>query len=239
VAYEQSEEEQVEALKSWWRANGTSLIIGLALAAAFSLGWQWWQGQREAQAQRAGQMFSEMSVALESAENAYANAQKTAPADSVPGHADFQATRALADRLLSEFPKNFYAELAGLTLARIDLDSQQTDAARARLEYLTEHANNEAIKPLARLRLAHLLWGTGNNEAALKQLEGFWPETYRSDAEALRGDVLLSMQRIDEARAAYDAALAQATLVGLETGLLRIKRDDLGGTVHAAPEAAQ
>jgi predicted negative regulator of RcsB-dependent stress response len=239
VAYEQSEEEQVEAFKRWWQANGASVIIGLVLAVVLSLGWQWWQGQREATAQRAGQLFSEMSLTLENAESTYANTQKTAPADGAVTHADFQIPRALADRLLTEFPDSFYAELAGLTLVRIELDSQQPDAARARLEYLTSHAKNEAIKPLARLRLAHLLWGTGNNEAALQQLDGFWPESFRSDAEALRGDVLLSMQRIDEARTAYDAALAQATLLGLETGLLRIKRDDLGGTAHAALEAAQ
>lgn len=239
MAYEQSEEEQVEAFKRWWRANGTSVIIGLALAVALSLGWQWWQGQREATAQRAGQLFSEMSLTLGNAESAYASAQKNAPADGAVTPADFQVPRALADRLLTEFPDSFYAELASLTLARIDLDSQQPDAARARLEHLTAHAKNEAVKPLARLRLAHLLWGTGNNEAALQQLEGTWPESFRSDAEALRGDILLSMQRIDDARTAYDAALAQATLLGLETGLLRIKRDDLGGTTHAAPEAAQ
>jgi predicted negative regulator of RcsB-dependent stress response len=72
-------------------------------------------------------------------------------------------------------------------------------------------------------------------DAALKTLDGVWPEAYRSDADALRGDILVSQVRLDDARKAYDAALAQATLLGLETGLLRIKRDDLGGASHATP----
>jgi len=226
VAYEPSEEEQVEAFKSWWRKNGTSVISGLALAAALSLGWQWWQGQQELKAQHAGQVFAEMSLALESAEST----------GNTPGATpDFQKSRALAEQLLSEFPESFYAELAGLSLARMDFETQQADAARARLEHLSEHAKNEAIRPLARVRLARLLWGTGQADAALKNLDGFWPESYRSDVEALRGDILVSQARLDEARKAYDAALAQATLLGLETGLLRIKRDDLGGASHATP----
>jgi predicted negative regulator of RcsB-dependent stress response len=225
VSYEQSEEEQVEAFKSWWRKNGVSVISGLVLAAALSLGWQYWQGQKELQAQRAGQVFAEMTMALESAATASAAA------------ADFQKPRALAEQLVSEFPDSFYAELAALNLARMDIESQQADAARARLEHLTAHAKNEAIRPLARLRLAHLQWGMSQADAALKTLDGVWPETYRSDADALRGDILVSQARLDDARKAYDAALAQATLLGLETGLLRIKRDDLGGASHATPTA--
>ena len=223
MAYEPSEEEQVEAFKSWWRKNGVAVISGLVLAAALSLGWQYWQGQKELQAQRAGQIFASMSAALDAADLA------TTP--------DFQPPRALAEQLLSEFPESFYAELAALNLARMDLETQQADAAVARLEHLATHAKNEAIRPLARLRLAHLQWGTNHADTALKTLEGFWPEAYRSDADALRGDILVSQAKLDDARKAYDAALAQATLLGLETGLLRIKRDDLGGASHATPAA--
>ncbi|MEW5837395.1 MAG: tetratricopeptide repeat protein [Pseudomonadota bacterium] len=223
MSIERSEEEQVEALKDWWRKNGTAVISGLALAAALSLGWQWWQGQQELKAQRAGQIFSEMSMALEQAES-------SAKTSSAP---DLQKPRALAEQLTSEFADNFYAELAALALARMDMESQQADAARARLEQLMAHAKNDAIRPLARLRLAHVQWSQGQADAALKTLDGAWPEAYRSDAEALRGDILLSLARVDEARKAYDAALEQATLLGLETGLLRIKRDDLGGASHA------
>ncbi|MGD9888495.1 MAG: YfgM family protein [Halothiobacillaceae bacterium] len=223
MAYDSSEEEQVEAFKNWWRKNGVALIGGLVLAAALSLGWQYWQNQKELQAQRAGQVFAALNAAMEAADSA-----------STP---DFQKPRALADQLLSEFPESFYAELAALNLARIDLETQQADAAAARLEHLSLHAKNEAIRPLARLRLAHLQWGMNHPDIALKTLEGFWPEAYRSDAEALRGDILVSKANFDEARKAYDAALAQATLLGLETGLLRIKRDDLGGASHATPTA--
>ncbi|MEF3194233.1 MAG: tetratricopeptide repeat protein [Halothiobacillaceae bacterium] len=208
MAVDIHEEEQVEALKRWWREYGRAVIVGLVLAVALVLGWQEWQARHEALLQRASQVYAEVLAKLE-----------TTPAEA----------RAPAERLLNEFADTTYAELAGLALARIEAEGGQADAARARLQHLTAHARDESVRTLARLRLARLQWGAGDAEAALKQLEGKLPDAFRAEADTLRGDVLVSLGRLDEARKAYDAALAQAALLGQETGLIRIKRDDLGG----------
>jgi predicted negative regulator of RcsB-dependent stress response len=208
------EEEQVEALKRWWRENGKAVIAGLLLAVALTAGWQWWQARQEAQAMRASQIYAELLAKL----------------DDTPAEA-----RAPAERLLNEFAGSTYADLAGLALARIEAEGGQADAARARLQHLTAHARDESVRTLASLRLARLEWGEGHAEAALRQLEGKLPDAFRAEAESLRGDVLVSLGRLEEARKAYDAALAQAALLGQETGLIRIKRDDLGGATDGAP----
>lgn len=214
MAVDIHEEEQVEALKRWWRENGKAVIAGLVLAVTLVLGWQWWQARQEAQAHQAGQVYAELLAKL----------------DQAPAEA-----RAPAERLLNEFAGSTYADLAGLALARIEAEGGQADAARARLQHLTAHARDESVRTLASLRLARLQWGAGDAEAALKQLEGKLPDAFRAEADTLRGDVLVSQGRLDEARKAYDAALAQAALLGQETGLIRIKRDDLGGSTDGAP----
>ena len=213
MAYDANEEEQVEAIKRWWRENGRSVITGLILAVAITLGWQWWQGQREAKAHQAGQVYAQLLAKLDSA-----------PADA----------RQPAERLLSDFAGTTYADLAALALARVEVEGGQADAARARLQHLVDNGRDESIKSLARLRLARLNWGLGEPESALKQLDIVWPEAFKAEAETLRGDVLLALKRPDEARKAYDSALAQAALLGQETGFIRLKRDDLGGTAHEA-----
>ncbi len=38
-----TEEEQVEALKDWWKENGRSLLLGVALALAIVFGWKGWE----------------------------------------------------------------------------------------------------------------------------------------------------------------------------------------------------
>lgn len=213
MALDMHEEEQVEALKRWWRENGRAIIAGLLLAVAIVVGWQWWQARQEAQAHRAGQVYAELLAKL----------------DKAPAEA-----RAPAERLLNEFAGSTYADLAGLALARIEAEGGQADAARARLQHLTANARDESVRALASLRLARLDWGAGDAEAALRQLEGSLPDAFRAEADTLRGDVLVSLGRLDEARKAYDAALAQAALLGQETGLIRIKRDDLGGSTDGA-----
>ena len=39
----ETEEEQIEALKDWWRENGNSLLIGVAVALVAVFGFRGWQ----------------------------------------------------------------------------------------------------------------------------------------------------------------------------------------------------
>ena len=48
-----TEEEQIEAIKRWWKKNGSSLLLGIALALAIVFGWQAWQNH-QAGAQTSG-----------------------------------------------------------------------------------------------------------------------------------------------------------------------------------------
>src|SRR5512135_990660 len=53
AALDSHEQEQVEALKAWWKANGTQTLIAIALAAAVGLavlGWKAWHNKQNAKA---------------------------------------------------------------------------------------------------------------------------------------------------------------------------------------------
>jgi predicted negative regulator of RcsB-dependent stress response len=72
------------------------------------------------------------------------------------------------------------------------------------------------------------MWQMGEGEAALRTLSTELPEPFRPLAEELKGDIHLAAGARDQARAAYDAALAMLALKGQDGGLLRMKRDELG-----------
>ena len=38
----QTDEEKVEAIRKWWRENGTAVVAGLVLGLAGLIGWQYW-----------------------------------------------------------------------------------------------------------------------------------------------------------------------------------------------------
>ena len=49
----QTDEEQVEAIKRWWKENGKSVIGGIVLRFAVIGGWQGWQGYQRNQGEAA------------------------------------------------------------------------------------------------------------------------------------------------------------------------------------------
>ena len=43
------EEEQIARLKSWWDENGTSVLVGIGIAVAGIVGWNWYGSHTEDQ----------------------------------------------------------------------------------------------------------------------------------------------------------------------------------------------
>ena len=55
-----SEEEQLDAVKRWWKENGMSLIAGAVLAAAGVFGWNAWQNYQQGQAEAASMRYQQL-----------------------------------------------------------------------------------------------------------------------------------------------------------------------------------
>ena len=60
----ETEEQQVEALKNWWKENGTAVITGAALGIAALSGWRGWEWYQEKQAKEASDMFANVQEAV-------------------------------------------------------------------------------------------------------------------------------------------------------------------------------
>ena len=105
----ETEEEQLEALKRWWKENGQSTIIGLVLGIAVILGWNYWQDHKKAQAEQASALYSQLIQAI--------GADKKDSAEK------------LAERIQEQYPKTEYAAYSGLLLAKLKV--QQGDVAKA------------------------------------------------------------------------------------------------------------
>ena len=56
-----SNDEQLEALKDWWRKNATAVVLGTLVALGGVGGWKFWQSHQISQAETASQLYSELS----------------------------------------------------------------------------------------------------------------------------------------------------------------------------------
>jgi predicted negative regulator of RcsB-dependent stress response len=206
-----SEEEQVEALKKWWKENGFSVAAGAALGLLGVFGWQAWNEHQEEIAQQASARFEQMQLA------------------SKVGHVESVVKQ--AEILMTEHEDSGYALFAGLLLAKVKQQEGDIDAARTQLQWVVTNGNDSSFQQIARLRLARLLLGQGDTDAATAVIAAAPVDNFAGEFAAVRGDIAHANNDLAGAREAYQEALDKG--VG-DSDLVRMKIDDLA-TVEAKP----
>jgi len=204
VAYE--DEEQLEAIRDWWRRNGRAVIAGVVLAVVGVLGWQQWNAYQERQAQAAAEAYAAIAGALEDGDLAAAGNRL---ADLREAHGDSP-----------------YAVLASLRVASAELAADDPAAAAETLGWASGRETGAALGEIARLREAEALAAAGDDEAALAALDPVPDGPLRARYLELRGDLLLALGERDAAIDAYREALAEAG--SQRRGLVEVKLTDLG-----------
>ncbi len=207
--YDLEEQEQLAALKAWWKENG-GRIAGVAVLLAVALAaWQAWNWYQRSQAGQAAALYDTL--------------QRAARGN------DAKAARDAAGAILENFPRTTYAPLAALVSAKVQFQAGDRKTARAQLEWAVDHASAEEVQAIARLRLSSVLLDDGDAEGALKVLA----QKPRAEFEALfasqRGDILAAQGKKSEARAEFKQALDKADPAngGLREAL-RAKLDAIG-----------
>jgi predicted negative regulator of RcsB-dependent stress response len=180
------EQEQLDALKAFWKQYGNLITWLLILALAAFAGWNGWNWWQRDQAYKAGAMFDELDRAVQA------------------GDAD-RAGRIFGD-LKERFPRTAFAQQGGLAAAKVQFEKAQADAAKASLTWVATSAGEDEYRTVARLRLAGLLLESKQFDEALKQLTEATAPGFESLVADRRGDVLMAQGKKDEARAAYQSA---------------------------------
>jgi|TARA_B110000483_G_scaffold131388_1_gene157238 predicted negative regulator of RcsB-dependent stress response len=209
-----TEEEQVEALRRWWRENGRSIIAAVIIALAASFSWQTWESSQEGHQEEASTVYEAMLRAIGIGE-ASVNAQMGVN---------------LAEQLKQNFDGTIYAQFAALHLAALAVNRGELPEAEDELRWvLGKAAKGSDAEQVAQLRLARVLASSGDTAQALAILDDAAPGPYGASYAAARGDILQSTGRADEARDAYMQALAQAdsNQEGLNFSVLQQKLQSL------------
>jgi predicted negative regulator of RcsB-dependent stress response len=200
-----SEQEQVEALRKWFRENWLALVLGVGLGLGSLFGYRFWQDQVTAKAEAAADLYAAALGALATA--------------------DMTRIETLRKQLQDEYPTTPYAALAALAEANLRTGRDELAAARELVDWTLAHAKQAELLSVARLRQARLLLAEEQADAALAALDVVQAQPFAAQVAELRGDI--HRQRGDRAAAAeaYRRALEAG---GDNRGLVRMKLDDLG-----------
>ncbi|MEW6038426.1 MAG: tetratricopeptide repeat protein [Pseudomonadota bacterium] len=202
-----TEEERLEALNRWWKANASAVVWGIALGIAVIVGWGAWKRAQDEKAMLAGTLYQQLLDAV-------ANKQTDAAVQ-------------LGERIDKQFPGSVYATYGKLFLVRLKVEANDLAGAKTLLQQLIAASKDEKILQIARLRLAAVQLGLGETEEALKLAEsaaGKGAPEFATLWEELKGDIYIAMNRPEEARAAY----LKARQEDQPSPLLKLKLTDLG-----------
>ncbi|PPD42992.1 MAG: hypothetical protein CTY16_14125 [Methylobacter sp.] len=201
----ETEEEQVAALKGWWKENGQATLIGLGLGIAVILGWNYWQDYRREQAEQAAGLYAQLL-----------KAQAANQTESVAK---------LSEQMENRFGSSDYTLFSQLALAKIKAEQGDMASARQILEKVSVTSNKE-LTNIAKVRLVRLLMANKEYEQGLKLINDIDPAksaSFSGQYDELVGDLYVALDRVDQARTSYQNALRN----GHQSPLLQLKIDDL------------
>ena len=202
------EQEQVEAIKAWWKENSNWVIGAVVVGLLGFAGTTYWKNHQAGQAADAAKLFAEVERQVETN--------------------DAKRISDAAEALVNRFGNSAYAPRAELLAAQANLQARDVAHAEVQLKWVIEHASETDLQDTARLKLASVLLDEKKYDEALKQLDAAHPESFTGLYADLRGDVLSAQGKIPEARAAYQQAYNSIDPKSTYRNLVQLKMDGLG-----------
>lgn len=205
MAIYDTEEEQLEALQKWWKANSQAVIIGGIVGLSIMLGVNFWNQHQHDKHLAASDVYSKL-----------VEADTKNQKDQV---------ETLSRELSVQHSTTPYADYAALFEAKAKVQQGDLAAAKTILQKLISEADDN-IQHVARLRLVSLMLASGEYDQGLKLIAETDPASmkgFTANYEELKGDLYVALERIDEARTAYENAQRE----GSQSQLLSFKLDDL------------
>ncbi len=202
-----TEEQQVEAIKRFWKQNGVSIIAGVVIGLAGLYGFRFYQEQQVATIQAQSSQYGDLieKIAVEGTDKA--------------------AWLIQAQTFIEANPSSSYAVLTALLAAKEAVLAKDYLVAEKQLSWVVANTKTAEIIAVATLRLARVQNEQGNFDAALSTLAATLPASFTAQQQELKGDVLLKSGDEAKAKAAYQAALGAAA--DGKNPLLQVKLNEL------------
>ena len=202
-----TEEEQVQAIKDWWKTNGRAVIAGLIIGIGAIAGYRYWTNYQTSQSQQASLIYAQVITSAASADNAKAFEQ--------------------GKSLISNYSGTPYAALTALTLSKLALDKTDYATAAAQLRWVLDNSGDDGLKHIARLRLARVLAAQDKPDLAVSLLNESDTSGFTTLYQETRGDIFVQHGKTSEAVAEYRKALDDVEMNPQRRRTLEMKMNDL------------
>ena len=208
MAYDLEEQEQIENIKSWWKQYGNLVMLAVIACLLTIAAVQGWRYYRAHQAQNAATLYGQL--------------------DEAERLNDHKKVRDIAAQVIDRYGSTQYAGMAALSAAKASFTTGELEEAKKNLQWAIDHARDDEMRDVARLRLAGILLDEKKYDDALKLLSSEPRAAYAGLYADMRGDVLTAQGKAAEARSAYQVALEKSDARSQYRSVIEMKLDALG-----------
>lgn len=198
-----TEEQQVDAIKQFWKDYGTSILIGAVVGLGGLYSWNYYSDMKVAQAEQASQAFQTLTT------------KSTDEAAMLAG--------------VAEFAKNHdqkgYLALLDLIVAKTAVEAKDYAKAEEALKKVIAAKPGAGLDMIATLRLARVQAELGQIDVGLATLDQVTDKAFLAQREELKGDFFVRQGEVDKAKMAYQTAVDNGGV--LNSPALKIKLDNL------------
>ena len=182
-----NEQEQLDAIKSWWKNYGKMSVLVFMLGIALSYGWKMWQRSQADFNQQASLIYDQMLSSF--------------------NQHNQDAFIAQANSLSTDFSKTPYGNMANFMLAQQAIQQGNLDKAYQELKAIMDTSKDGKIRQIARVRAARILLAKHQLKEALALLDTVDNSTFLPEINEVKGDIFVAMGDSEKARASYKEAL--------------------------------
>ena len=223
-----AQDPELERARTWWREHGRPIVAGLAIGLSAVAGFNFWQNHQETRAENASVLFERLRSVIES-EDAEKAAVET-DTETETESENVAAIQSISEELMSDYDATPYAVHGAFALAKFSVDNDDFDRAAQALQWIVDNGDDDALRHIARLRLATVWLAQGEAESVVTLLDVAEPAEFTARYHELTGDALLQTDDIDGARSAYQRGINALEESDAASGrsLLQLKLDNLG-----------
>lgn len=198
------DKEQMAMLSQWWKRYGRFIAVAVIIGLVLGFGIRHWINQKKLYRVQASATYQSLFNAL--------------------GKSDVSQTNRYLSRLQHDFPDSVYASLGALLQARWDSEHDDYAAALQQLQWVMQHGSPfPHFQQLAYIRAARIHLQQKQYEQALAQLQPIKESAFMPLVDEIRGDIYLAQGNKNQAKTAYQAALAGFAADHIDNPLLEMK----------------
>lgn len=180
-----TEEQQVDAIKQFWKDYGSSVVVGAVVGLGGLFGWNYYSDHKVAQAESASEAFQIVSA----------------------GNLTDSSMLTAAENFAKDHSQKGYQSLLELLVAKAAVEAGDLEKAEATLKSVVASSADKGLVMVATMRLARVQAEQGQVATAITTLEQVSDPAFTAQRDELKGDFYVRKGDEEQAKAAYQAAV--------------------------------